>query len=286
MARHSEQRRNRSMSNTTSELDVRRDDDGVVWVTLDRPDKLNALTWGMLEGLHELFVSLADDRAARVVVLRGRGRGFCAGVDLADTPYAKAVLSDGPREERSVGMGFRSQQFQTRLVLEMRRAPQPIIALVHGPAYGAGLALALASDVLMVGSSARLSAAFIKVGLSGCDMGVSYFLTRALGLSTASEILLTGDPFSAQRAVELGLSSRLVADEELEAAGGELARRMLANSPFGLRLTKECLRFSFDAPGLEAAIAMEDRNQQLASEQDAVEAFRAAREKRKPNFLP
>jgi enoyl-CoA hydratase len=274
------------MSTTSPELDVRRDDNGMVWVTFDRPDKLNALTWDMLQGLHDLFVSLPDDRSARVVVLRGRGRGFCAGVDLADTPYVKAILSEGPREARSVGVGFRSQQWQSRLVLEMRRAPQPIIALVHGPAYGAGLALALASDVLVVGSSARLSAAFIKVGLSGCDMGVSYFLTRALGLSLASEIMLTGDPFSAERAVELGIASRMVADEELEAAAAQLAERMLANSPFGLRLTKECLRFSFDAPGLDAAIAMEDRNQQLASEQDALEAFKAAREKRKPNFLP
>jgi enoyl-CoA hydratase len=271
---------------TTSELDVRRDDNGVVWVTLDRPDKLNALTWGMLEGLHGLFTSLPDDRAARVVVLRGRGRGFCGGVDLADTPYVRAILSEGPIEQRSVGEGMRSQQFQSRLILELRRAPKPIIALVQGPAYGAGLALALASDVLLVGSSARLSAAFIKVGLSGCDMGVSYFLTRAVGLSLASEILLTGDPISAERAVEMGIASRMVADDELESAAAQLAERMLANSPFGLRLTKECLRVSFDAPGLESAIAMEDRNQQLASGQDAQEAFKAAREKRKPRFLP
>jgi enoyl-CoA hydratase len=117
-------------------------------------------------------------------------------------------------------------------------------------------------------------------------MGVSYFLSRAVGLSVASELMLTGDVFSAERAVALGIASRLVADEELEAAGRELASKMLANSPFGLRLTKECLRFSFDAPGLEAVVAMEDRNQQLASGQDALEAFKAAREKRKPVFLP
>ena len=274
------------MPDATNELEVRRDDNGIVWVTLDRPDKLNALSWGMLQGLHDLFLSLPDDRAARLVVLRGRGRGFCGGVDLADTPYVQAVLNDGPIEQRSVSEGLRSQQWQSRLVLEMRRAPQPILALVHGPAYGAGLALALASDVLLVGSTARLSAAFIKVGLSGCDMGVSYFLTRALGLSLASEIMLTGDPISAERAVALGLASRMVADDELEPAAVQLAERMLANTPFGLRMRKECLRFSFDAPGLEAAIAMEDRNQMLASGQDALEAFKAAREKRKPVFLP
>jgi enoyl-CoA hydratase len=274
------------MTTSATELDIRRDDNGVVWVTLDRPDKLNALTWSMLEGLHHLFTTLPDDRAARIVILRGRGRGFCAGVDISDTPYAKAMLGDGPPEARSVGEGVRSQQWQSRLILEMRRAPQPIIALVHGAAYGGGLALALASDVILVGSSARLSAAFIKVGLSGCDMGVSYFLTRAVGLSVASELMLTGDPFSAERAVALGIASRLVADDELEAAGAELASRMLANSPFGLRMTKECVRFAFDAPGLEAAVAMEDRNQQLASGQDALEAFKAAREKRKPVFLP
>lgn len=274
------------MTTASSELDIRRDDNGVVWVTLDRADKLNALTWGMLQGLHDLFTSLPDDRSARIVVLRGRGRGFCGGVDLADTTYVKAILAEGPIEQRSVAEGLRSQRWQSRLVLEMRRAPQPIIALVQGPAYGAGLALALASDVLLLGSSARLSAAFIKVGLSGCDMGVSYFLTRAVGLSLASEIMLTGDPIPAERAVAMGLASRVVADEELEAAGTELAERMLANTPLGLHLTKDCLRFSLDAPGLEAAIAMEDRNQMLASGQDALEAFKAAREKRKPSFLP
>ena len=274
------------MTTTANELDVRRDDNGVVWVTLDRPDKLNALTWGMLEGLHDLFTSLPDDRAARIVVLRGRGRGFCAGVDLADTPYVKAILGDGPPEARSVGEGLRSQQCRPGWCSRCGARRSRSSRWCTGRRTAPGLALALASDVLLVGSSARLSAAFIKVGLSGCDMGVSYFLTRAVGLSLASELMLTGDPFSAERAVELGIASRMVADEELEAAGAQLAERMLANSPFGLRLTKECLRFSFDAPGLEAAIAMEDRNQMLASGQDALEAFKAAREKRKPNFLP
>jgi enoyl-CoA hydratase len=270
----------------TKQLDIRRDDNGVTWVTLDRPDKLNALTWDMMEGLHEFFLGLVDDRATRVVVLRGRGRGFCAGVDLGDTPYLRALLTNGPIEERSTAIGLRSQQWQSRLVLEMRRVHQPIIALVQGPAYGAGLALALASDVLVAGATARFSAAFIKVGLSGCDMGCSYFLTRAVGPSVAAELMLTGDPFTAERAVALGIASRVVPDEELENAGTELASRMLPNSPFGLRLTKECLRFAMDAPSLEAAIAMEDRNQMLASTQDAMEAFLAGREKRKPNFLP
>ena len=275
------------MATTANELDVRRDDNGVVWVTLDRPDKLNALTWGMLEGLHGLFTSLPDDRAARIVVLRGRGRGFCGGVDLADTPYVRAILGDGPPEARSVGEGLRSQQWQSRLVLEMRRAPQPIIALVHGPAYGAGLALALASDVLLVGSE--------RAALRGVHQG------GALGLRHGRELLPhpRGRPVArvgadAHRRSVLGRArgrarhrvARWWPTRSSRRRGAQLAERMLANTPFGLRLTKECLRFSFDAPGLEAAIAMEDRNQMLASGQDALEAFKAAREKRKPNFLP
>ena len=129
----------------------------------------------------------------------------------------------------------------------MRRAPQPIIAAVHGAAAGGGFAIALAADVRIAGESARMNAAFIRLGLSACDVGVSYFLPRLVGASVASELLLTGDFIDADRALATGLVSRVVPDAELESAAREMAGRMLRNSPLALRLTKECLEVNVDA---------------------------------------
>ena len=147
----------------------------------------------------------------------------------------------------------------------MRRAPQPIIACVQGAACGGGFALALGADVRLAGESARMNAAFIRIGLSACDVGVSYFLPRMVGASVAAELLLTGNFIDAARAERLGLVSRVVPDAELAAAAQALADDMLRNSPLGLRLTKECLNASLDAGSLEQVIAMEDRNQILCT---------------------
>ena len=167
----------------------------------------------------------------------------------------------------------------------MRRLPQPIIACVHGAAAGGGFGLALASDVRIAGESARMNAAFIRVGLSACDVGVSYLLPRIVGAALASELLLTGKPIHAKRALDTGLVSRVVPDAELEAAGRELAGEMLSNTPLGIRLTKECLTFSIDAGSLEEAIAMEDRNQILCAQTgDMREGVQAFLEKRPPRF--
>jgi enoyl-CoA hydratase/carnithine racemase len=145
--------------------------------------------------------------------------------------------------------------------------------------------MALASDIRIAGASMRMNAAFIRIGLSACDIGVSYFLPRLVGASVASELMLTGNFIEAERAERLGLVSRVVPDAELEAAAEPLLDQMLTTSPLGLRLTKECLRMSIDAPSLEAAIAMEDRNQILASTTgDFKEGVAAFLEKRKPVY--
>jgi enoyl-CoA hydratase len=167
----------------------------------------------------------------------------------------------------------------------MRRAPQPIVAAVHGPACGGGFALALAADVRVAAESARMNAAFIRLGLSACDVGVSYFLPRLVGASLAAELLLTGDFVDAARAERIGLVSRVVPDADLEETARTLAASMLRNAPLGLRLTKECLKLSLDAGSLEEVIAMEDRNQALAARtadfREGVAAFLA---KRPPKF--
>ncbi|MEQ8611677.1 MAG: enoyl-CoA hydratase-related protein, partial [Parvibaculum sp.] len=165
------------------------------------------------------------------------------------------------------------------------RCPQAIISLVHGPACGGGFALALASDIRIAGKSARMNAAFIRIGLSACDIGVSYFLPRLVGVAIASELMMTGRFINADRAERVGLVSEVVEDEKLEEAARPYIEEMLTTSPLGLRLTKECLNMSVDAGSLEAAVAMEDRNQILCAQtKDFREGISAFLEKRKPAY--
>jgi enoyl-CoA hydratase len=251
----------------------------LAWLTLDRPDRLNAMSRQLVAELRAYFSSLPEDRETRVVVLRGAGRAFCAGLDLKEASDGDGV-SGG-----SVDAGLRSQRRIAELVMLMRRAPQPIIACVHGAASGGGFALALGADVRIAGATARMNAAFIRIGLSACDVGVSYFLPRIVGASIAAELLLTGNFIDAARAEKSGLVSRVVPDAELEGAARELAGEMLRNSPLGLRLTKECLNLSLDAGSLEQVIAIEDRNQILCTRSDDFrEGVAAFLEKRPPRY--
>ncbi len=265
------------MEYTTLQVDRR---DHVAWLTLNRPETLNALNRAMVHELRDFFSGLAADTDCRVVVLCGAGRAFCAGLDLKEA----AGGGDGGNDA-SVQAGLRAQRHISELVIMMRRAPQPIIACVHGAACGGGLALALGADVRIAGESARMNAAFIRIGLSACDVGVSYFLPRMVGASVAAELLLTGNFIEAARAERLGLVSRVVPDDELPAAAQAVAGDMLRNSPLGLRLTKECLNASLDAGSLEQVIAMEDRNQVLCTRSaDFREGVMAFLQKRAPQY--
>lgn len=257
---------------TTIEVERRGE---VEWVTLDRPERLNALNDAMVEELSSYFRALANDRDVRVVVLKGAGRAFCAGLDL----------QEGGREDFDTIDRLAHQRSIAEIVMAMRYCPQPIVSLVHGAACGGGFAIALASDIRIAGESARMNAAFIRIGLSACDIGVSYFLPRLVGASVAAEFLLTGDFITASRALSTGLVSRVVPDDDMEAAAAPLIEAMLTTSPMGLRLTKEALRMALDAPSLESAIAMEDRNQILcATSPDFGEGIRAFFEKRRPDY--
>lgn len=247
-----------------------------LWVTMNRPASLNALNRRLVEELRDLFTGLYWRHEVRVVVLRGAGANFCAGLDLKE-----------PRPGRALepGTGLARQRQISEIVIAMRRCPQPVIALVDGAASGGGFALALASDVRIATPSLRMNAAFIRIGLSACDIGVSYFLPRMVGASVAAELMLTGRFIAAERAVALGLVSRIVPSGALEAEGRALAGEMLDATPLGLRLTKEALNHAIDAPGLEAAIAMEDRNQILCAQGgDFAEGVAAFLGKRKPRY--
>ena len=267
------------MTDTYETLLVSREPGGLVWCTLNRPQALNAMSPMLVDELHAFLDALHDDTDARLVILRGAGRGFCAGLDLREQASGGAVVRP------TVSASLRGQHKIAELVIKMRRVAQPFIALVHGAAAGGGFALALASDIRIAGESARMNAAFIRIGLGACDIGASYFLPRIVGASVASELLLTGNFILAPRALATGLVSRVVPDAELEKAGREMAEAILRNSPVGVRLTKDCLNWSLDAPTLEAAIAMEDRNQILASQSgDFREGVRAFLEKRAPKY--
>ena len=255
----------------------------VDWVTLNRPERLNALNPALVDELLDYFHNLQFDHSVRVVVLQGAGRAFCAGLDLKENANRNA--SPGP----TVGgpaEGMRAQRRIAEIVMRMRRAPQPVISLVQGAASGGGFALALAADIRIATKSARMNCAFIKLGLGGCDIGTSYFLPRLVGVSVASELILTGRFIGAERALAVGLVSEVVEEGGLDAAAEPYVDAMMTASPVGLRLSKECLNMSVDAGSMEAVIAMEDRNQVLCSRsEDFNEGIRAFLEKRKPVYI-
>lgn len=244
---------------------------------MNRPDKLNALDQALTDALRELFLDLYWRRDIRVVVLAGAGRAFSAGLDL---DYAKTVSRDLTTTAAMLG-----QRKLSEIVMAMRRCPQPIVALVDGPASGAGFALALASDIRLATPRTKMNAAFIRLGVSGCDIGVSYFLPRMVGSAVAAEYLFTGRFIDAEKARALHLVSDVVAPEQIRAAGDAIVSELLNATPLSLRLTKDALNHSINATSLEAVIAMEDRNQVLgvtdANFQEGIAAFL---EKRAPDY--
>lgn len=248
-------------------------------VTLNRPDRLNALDGELVDALRTYFEDLYRTPETRIVVLKAAGRAFCAGLDMGpDAGFAGEGLS-GPR---------RAMDVQTRIsdiYRAMRRCPQPIVSLVQGAACGGGFSLTLASDIRIAADTARMNAAYIKIGLTGCDMGSSYFLPRLVGASMAAEIILTGRFISADEALAMRLVSKVVPEAELEAAAAPLIEDMLATAPMGLRLSKQALNMSIDAPSLDSALAMEDRHQALLGQSaDHREAVAAFLEKRPPEY--
>ena len=244
--------------------------------TLNRPARLNALSEGLVDELNDYFGGLAARPEVRVVILRGAGRGFCAGLDIQE---------DRSSDETPVLRTLRTQTSIGNIYRKMRACPQPIIALGHGAAAGGGLSLMLAADVRYAAPGFRCNAAYIRIGLGGCDMASSYFLPRLVGASLAAEMILTGRFIDAERALSAGLVSEIVAEDELLDRGLALAEEMLATSPWGLRLSKQALNLNIDAQSLDAAMAIEDRQQViLSATEDHKEALAAFLGKRPPAY--
>ena len=254
--------------------------DGVAVLTLNRPEKLNAMDVALVEDLHAALAQVGSDRSCRAIVLTGAGRGFCAGLDLGGYGVAPDGEGRGP-----VGTGFATQQHIAALIPRMRALHQPVIAAVNGPASGGGLALALGSDVRLAASSARFNVAFVRIGLSGCDIGVSWLLPRLIGASRAWELMLTGRVIDSAEADRLGLVTRVVPDGELLDAALETAALIAANSPWGVRMTKEVAWSQLEVGSLQAGIDLENRTQILSScTEDMREAMAAFLEKRPPTY--
>ena len=254
--------------------------EGVTVLTLNRPEKLNAMDAALVEELHEALAAVAVDRDCRVVVLTGAGRGFSAGLDLGGYGEAPDAADRG-----AVGAGLATQQHIAGLVPRLRSLHQPVIAAVNGPAAGGGLALALASDVRVAAESARFNVAFVRIGLSGCDIGVSWLLPRLIGASRAWELMLTGRIIDSREADRIGLVSRVVPDGEVLDAALETAGLIAANSPWGVRMTKEVAWSQLEVSSLQAGIDLENRTQILSTfTADHREAIGAFLEKRPPRF--
>jgi enoyl-CoA hydratase/carnithine racemase len=252
----------------TTTLLVERLADGVLLVRLNRPDRLNAINETLLGELIDTCDEVAADRAIRVVVLTGAGRGFCSGIDLRDFGPSMLDVAD-PTVDK-----LRFQERMASLPQALRSLPQPVVAAVNGPAVGGGLALCLASDVRICSVSASFGNAAIAIGLSGAEMGMSYFLPRIVGLSVAADWMLTGRTVSADEAYRRGLVSELVDDAELLERALDLAAQIAAHSPLGVEMTKRALQVNTDAAGLPAALELENRNQIITHATDEAAAAR------------
>ncbi len=250
-------------------------------ITLDRPERLNAMSFELVMPLYDALAQAGADNDCTVVVLTGAGRAFCSGLDLEDSGSPPNIA--GLTLSR---IAIRAMERMSDLVPAMRAIPQPIIAAVTGPAYGGGMCLTLGADIRIAGESACFRGAGINNGLTGTELGVSFLLPRAIGSSRAFEIILSGREVDAFEAERIGLVSRVVPDSELLPAAFELAEQICGYSTHGVAMTKKVLWSNLEGGSLGQAIDLENRNQLMVrlTTENLDEAIRARREGRKPVY--
>jgi enoyl-CoA hydratase/carnithine racemase len=250
--------------------------DGIATLTLNRPDRLNALGGTLREDLLDAITRAAADPEVRVMVVTGAGKGFCAGGDVK-------AMNEANEGQRTRPLLEKIAPSRDRTLFALRDAPQPVIAAVNGAAAGAGMNLALACDIRIASIAAKFSQAFVRRGLHP-DWGGTYFLPRVVGMAKACELVFTGDVIDAQEALKLGLVSKLVAPEQLMPAAYDLARKIAAGPPVAVRLAKRALHRNAESD-LRSALEFETFAQNVCSEtEDAREGIRAFVEKRSPVF--
>ena len=229
-------------------------------ITLNRPDRLNAINMDMLEELQVLFGRLQAMESILVVILTGAGRAFCSGADLKDAKLRGDVVEQSKDSGRHL---FQIQKKYAGSIMGMRGLPQPIIAAINGVAAGGGMCLSLASDITIASRKASFIPSFINIGLSGGELGSSYFLPRAVGSIRAAEILMTGRSVEAEEAEKIGLVNAVVDHDALLEAAVDKAKCLVTKGGPALRLTKESLNVNINAASLMAAIEFENRTQSI-----------------------
>lgn len=250
---------------------------GVGTLTLDRPERLNALTLDVYADLRDLLGEVEQREDVDVLVITGTGKGFCSGGDVHQ--IIGALLEQG--DSRTV---LEFTRMTGAVVQRMRQLPKPVIAGVNGTAAGAGAVIALAADFRLMARSASIAFLFTRVGLAGADMGCAYLLPRIVGLGRATELLMLGDAVSAEQAERIGLATRVVEDDALAAEAQSLARRLADGPTFGYAATKSLLTSELDM-SLPAAIELEASTQALLMRaDDHAEFYRAFLEKRPPRW--
>ncbi|MFW9818808.1 MAG: enoyl-CoA hydratase/isomerase family protein [Candidatus Thorarchaeota archaeon] len=272
-------------------------EDGIGILTLNRPNKLNALNFQMIEDLHTLFDHLMVNLDCRVLILKAAGSVFCAGLDLKESTVLQSKKKPEELKEKfffmrapdkdTIKAKIYAQARASQIIVKMRKISQPIITIIQGPATGAGFTLTLAADIRIAGEKGKLANSFINVGFSGSDLASSYHLPRLIGMSRAAEILYTGRFIDAKEAEKIGLILKVVEGDEtkLFEAAIEIAENLLSKSPLGLRMTKEAINISLDSPSLDTIMQIENRTQMLCSTStDLLEGINAFFEKRKPKY--
>ena len=249
---------------------------GVATIKLNRPERLNALTFEVYRELTDTFAALKDEREVKVVVVTGAGRAFCSGGDVHD------IIGELFSRDMEGLLGF--TQMTCELIRNIRALPKPVIASLNGTTAGAGACIALASDLRIANEEAKIAFLFVKVGLSGADMGAAHLLPRVVGLSKATELLFTGDFVSAKEAERIGLYNRVVPVSDLQSATAELAERLAAGPSFAIAKTKEMLNRELDMT-FTAALECEAQAQAICMQHpDYREAYEAFVAKRTPRF--
>lgn len=248
----------------------------VGWITLNRPERLNALTFEVYRELTETFARLRDEEEVRAVVITGEGRAFCTGGDVRE------II--GPLFERDMQGLLEFTRMTCELVRNIRALPKPVVASLNGTTAGAGACIALASDIRIASEEARIAFLFVRVGLAGADMGAAYLLPRVVGLSKATELLYTGDFITAREAERIGLYNRVVAQDELSGATAELAEKLARGPAFALSMTKEMLNREMEV-SLDTALEWEAQAQAMCMQHtDYREAYEAFVARREPKF--
>ncbi|MCD2111592.1 enoyl-CoA hydratase/isomerase family protein [Rhodococcus rhodochrous] len=254
---------------------------GILLIRLNRPNELNAMNVDLIEALHGVLDEVRDDSTTRAIVLTGEGRAFCAGLDLRGYGTPEGTTEGEGRAQ----LGLRVQKHIAGLVDAFRSTRAPIIAAVDGAAAGGGMSLALMADIRIASEAAVFHAAFIRRGLSNCDIGMSWLLPRMIGFSRAAQIMLTGRSIDAAEAERIGLVSSVEPTDTLLDTALDTAAAIAQNSPFGVWMTKEVMWSNLETPSMRAAIDLENRTQILSSlTRDHKEAVVSFLEKRPPEF--